>query len=226
MRYALLLTTLLAAPWIASHAHAGTVTAVYCGPGSDNSCELSGDAMVFLEKADGVTSGLGNIGKQNASLLMDIVSTGGMLNMFIDLSNGFSTIDPTHPATTFNGLTLSVPGFEITDLTFSAQLTGTTFTATPTAGGSALPANTFTDQSNASQGYGVQAVGGGFDSVTIAALSGFEEIKHIEVGLCVAGATGCTPVVIPTPEPSTLAVFGAGLVGLGLLRFKWKGNAS
>jgi hypothetical protein len=114
MRKILLATALALAP-MAAHAVPQT-TATLCGPADGNGCAFPDDVAVFLQAADGVTQGDGNIGSQTGLPLMHFVSLGGTLNMFIDLANGFATIKPSQPATTFNGLTISIPGFLFGDL--------------------------------------------------------------------------------------------------------------
>ena len=205
------------------HAYAGPVTDTFCGPSAGTGCEAGTLAKVFLQSAKGVTSGLGNVGSQKSPIILDLTSDGGLLNILIDLSNGFATITPAKPAGTFNGIDVSVPGFEITELVFDVQLTpisknnSTTrsFTVEGFTGGSSDGIGTLTDKPDQDAEYSITALGGGFDHVNIKALGGFDEIKHLELTLCqVTDAGACGTVVIPTPEPASLAVLGFGLLGL------------
>lgn len=199
-------------------------TVTYCGPSAGMGCEAANSQMIFLQKQMDVTSGFGNIGSQTGLPLLTITSLGGTaLNMFIDLANGFATIDPTQPATEFAGLTFSLPsGFAFQNFIWDAQLVGTTFVTSCTASGTCLPTNTFTNGANQDAEYSINAASGQFfNTVTIDASGsgGFEEVKHLEITLCTIGASGCT-TQIPVPEPTSLALLGAGLIGLGAWKFR------
>jgi hypothetical protein len=204
-----------------------TVTDTFCGPASGMTCETQNDLMVYLQKQMDVTSGVGNIGGPSNSLpALDITSDGGALNMFIDLANGFATITPAHGSTTFNGLDLTTPGFGFTQLVFDEQLTPTSnpvdqFTITGSTGAhiSVLPVGNESDAADTDKEFSITAVGGILDEVNIQSLTGFDEIKHLEVaGLCAIQSDGtCTPVVISTVEPGSVALMGVGLLGLAFV---------
>lgn len=225
MRHALLLGTCLIAASCPPSARAGLVTDTFCGPSSGMGCETPADKMVWLQKAKDVTVGFGNIGTPGIGMpLMKVVSDGGMLNMFVDLANGFATITPAKPGTTFNGLDFSIPGFEFSHLVFDVQLTpvsGQTqdsFSVTArTAGLVDQPVGGRTDMANQDAEYSITALGGAFDDVNILATGGFDEVKHIEVsGVCQIQSSGtCTPVMLHAAEPASLAIFASGLLALG-----------
>jgi hypothetical protein len=193
--------------------------ASFCGPLSGNGCEDGTEKMVFLQKAKNVTTGFGNIGSQTGTPIMKIVSDGGLLNMFIDLANGFATITPANTGhqTTFNGLDISVPGFTFTKLVFDEQLTPVTgqasdpftITANDTLG---TQTGNESDAANTDKEFSVTALQGAFKDINILAPGGFDEIKHIEIeGLD----------AIPTPLPGALPLFIGGLAGLGVLS-RWR----
>jgi PEP-CTERM motif len=212
-------------------AHAAE-TATYCGPASGQTCETLMDAMVFGEAAKNVMTGFGNIGSQTGLPILKFHSDGGMLQVFIDVANGFATITPTQGASTFNGLDFTIPadathpfGFGFTQLIFDEQLTPVTGQSTDTftiqgftgAHVAVPPIGNESDAADTDKEFAITAVGGTFDEVNVLAPGGFDEIKHIEVaGVCAftdASMTTCTPVVISTPEPAPLALLGLGVLG-------------
>jgi hypothetical protein len=204
--------------------------ASFCGPSSGNGCEDGTEQMVFLQDAKGVTTGFGNIGSQKGTPIMKIVSDGGLLNMFIDLSNGFATIKPENKQTTFNGLDISVPGFTFTKLVFDEQLTPVkipdpnhpgkfidqasdpfTILVNDTLG---TQTGNESDAADTDKEFSVTALQGAFKDINISALGGFDEIKHIEI-------EGLDPITSPVPLPGALPLFIGGLTGLGVLS-RWR----
>lgn len=220
MKSFLLSATILAA--MGATPASAAVTATFCGPQTEGTggagCTGTDEAMVFLDAAKDVTLGFGQIGGNHAIPTMQLVSDGGMLNMTVDLANGFGTITPSQGFSTFNGLDITIPGFTFTDILFDAQLTPT---SSPT---DAFTISTFsgahisdgvgdeTDAADTDKQFAAFAVGGAFDEVNIQSLTGFDEIKHIEI-------SGLTPLAA-IPEPSTWAMFVAGFGLMGLLGWK------
>lgn len=213
---ALLVRIALGAAFVAAPTLAVPETASFCGPSSGMGCENSSDLMVFLNHQMDVMSGTGNIGTPSGLPLMSIVSDGGALNMFIDLSNGFATITPAHPAVTFNGLDITVPGYTFTQLVFDEQLTPTNptmssynFTVSGYEGAHVLVGTgNESDAADTDKEFSITAVNGVFDEVNILSLTGFDEMKHFEI-------EGLEPVVtVASPEPRGIMLVGLGLVGL------------
>jgi hypothetical protein len=212
MRNLLCGTTLAAGLILAGGAARAGVTDTFCGPSSGMGCEAGTELMVYLNDAKDVTSGTGRVGSPTSTTLLNLSSDGGMLQIFLDLSNGFATITPTHGASTFNGIDITIPGFTFTDLVFDTQLTPTasptdSFTVEGFSGAHSDGKGTETEAADTDKEYAITAVGGAFDEVNILSLTGFDEIKHIEV-------SGLAPVVTAVPEPATMGLLGIGLIGL------------
>jgi PEP-CTERM motif len=206
---------LLASVMLAAIGPAHAVTATFCGPateGGPGSCEGPSEVKVFLESNKDTTLGLGNPGGQNNLPIIDLKSDSGLLNAELHVANGFATIDPAQGFSDFNGITISIPGFTFTDVVFDAQLTPTSstidhfsidaFTGTHLDG-----VGSESDKADTDKQFGVVANGGAFTSVNIDSLTGFDEIKHIEI-------SGLAAVV---PEPSTWAMLVAGFGLMGLM---------
>jgi hypothetical protein len=217
MKKLLFAATILAGSYLPA---LGATTDTFCGPSSGMGCENGSDLMVFLQDATGTMHGFGNIGGQTMLPIMDINSDGGMMSLLIDLKNGFATIKPTN-GISFNGVDITIPGFTFTQLVFDTQLTpvaGQSTDSFTTEGftGNHISAgiNTFMEAADTDKEYSITAVGGAFDEVNIAALTGFDEIKHIEV-------EGLAPViVVPVAEPKGIAIMGLGLLALGVIQAK------
>jgi hypothetical protein len=70
------------------------------------------------------------------------------------------------------------------------------------------------DKADTDKQFSVTAQNGVFDEVDIRSLTGFDEIKHIEI-------SGLQAVVGSTvPEPSTWALMALGFAGLGFVGFR------
>jgi hypothetical protein len=197
-----------------TNTHAATV--VFCGPQPEPNCESGTELKVFLDKAKDVMSDTGDVGTQQGTPpVMLITSDGGALNVFFDASNGFGTITPTQGQVDFNGLNFSIPGFTFKDLVFDVQLTPTssaTDNFTVTADGSfGTVIGNEADAANTDKEFSVTATSGFLTSVNVDSLTGFDEIKHIEV-------SGLAPLAIP--EPKTWALLGIGFAFLAFLGFK------
>jgi hypothetical protein len=200
---------------------AKAVTATFCGPDSEGgTCEGASELKVFLNKGTDETAGTARVGSPTSTVILDISSDTGSLNQFIDEANGFATITPTPVnkggGVDFNGITISIPHFTFTDIAFDVQLTpvsGQTtdsFTVSDFSGAHVLDAvGTEFDKADTDKQFSTTAVGGAFTSVDIHSLTGFDEIKHIEI-------SGLAAV----PEPSTWALMGLGFAALGLLGYR------
>lgn len=208
-------TTLALALLAAAGAHpARAVTATFCGPASEGGpCEGLGEQKVFLEDNKKTMLGFGNVGGQKSLPIMDFSSDGGALNMELDLANGFATITPAHGFVDFNGIDVTIPGFQFRDLVFDVQLTPTSstidnFTISDFSGAHVSDGvGMESDKADTDKEFSTFAVGGAFDEVNIQSLTGFDEIKHIEV-------SGVAPLGSPVPEPRTWAML---LIGFGLM---------
>lgn len=194
----------------------GAETATYCGPSSGMGCEDGTEQMIFLNKQMNVSSGTGTT---KDGTVIDFSSDGGMLNMFIDLANGFATITPAHGNSTYNGLDISVPGFTFTKIVFDEQLTPSAnptdnFTVTGTDAGTTItPIGMESDAPDTDKEFSITAVGGVFTDVNIDSLTGFDEMKHFEI-------EGLAPIVTSVPEPGTVAILGLGLLCLGFAKYR------
>jgi hypothetical protein len=178
---------------------------------------------VFLDAQKDVMVGFGQVGGNKLTFpTMRIGSDGGALNLFIDLSSGFGTITPAHGFVDFNGLDITIPGFTFTDILFDSQLTPVKgqstdkFTISAFSGAHVLDGTgNEVDAADTDKQFGAFAHGGAFDEVNIQSLTGFDEIKHIEI-------SGLAPLASAVPEPSTWAMFIAGFGFIAALGWKRK----
>jgi hypothetical protein len=156
--------------------------------------------------------------------IIDFSSDSGSLNNLLDFSNGFATITPQQGSVNFNGVDITVPGFTFTDIAFDVQLTPTeasldSFTISTFSGAHVSDGvGTEFDAANTDKQFSATAVGGAFDEVNIQSLTGFDEIKHIEISGLTAITTGGGGGTVP--EPSTWAMLLIGFAGLGFAGYR------
>jgi hypothetical protein len=143
----------------------------------------------------------------------------------VDVANGYATIKPsaTHgviDSITFTPVDSLIWGdFNFRGLAEGGSSATVTVTVDATQGGSF--SFDFTPKNNGDFGrVGVVSTDGeSILSVTVSASEGFDQVKQISVSPCVPNdVTGCHGTVIPTPEPASLVLLGAGLVALGAAR--------
>jgi hypothetical protein len=220
MHKLLMTTALFLALGLPAHA----VTATFCGPDSEGgTCEGPNELKVFLEDNKDTMLGFGNIGSQTGLPIMDLSSDGGMLNVELDLANGFATVTPAHGFSTFNGIDFTIPGFTFTDIAFDVQLTPSSsatdkFTISDFSGAHVSDGvGMESDAPDTDKQFSTTAIGGAFDEVNVQSLTGFDEIKHIEI----SGLQAVT-----TPEPSTWAMLVAGFGLMGLMGLRRRGASS
>lgn len=202
--------------------------AIFCGPATEGgACEPGNEVKVFLEDNKDTMLGFGNPGTQTATPIINFQSTGGALNMFMDFANGFGTITPTQGQSTFNGIDVTIPGFTFSDLVFDVQLTPSSsaadqFTITPfDQNGIMTNIGNMSDAADTDKQFSVVAGSGAFSEVDLASLTGFDEIKHIEI-------SGIEPIpgpVLGVPDAPTWVTMFAGFGVMAWLKRRRNHNA-
>jgi hypothetical protein len=158
------------------------------------------------------SSFFGSVGKNNSDNDVGVTSIGA-----VDISNGFGEIDPAKGSATFQSLTLKPTSpIRFSDVDFRGQLpTAGTVTVDVTDQNDVTTHFSFTfDKQDAD--FKIEDIvgvnGETIKSVTISSSVGFESMKQIEFS--------------PVPEPSSLILFGLGLVGVSGYRLRRKQSQS
>ena len=138
------------------------------------------------------------------------LSTGGQ---------GQAFLEPTNSANLFTDFTFSVPGSSFSSLIFNPQIGGQPQGGGGTATVTAVASDGTFDFSyalgNGNNFLTITAANGEtLSSVSFSADPGFNQLQQVRVGLANTPGTPVTPV----PEPASLLLFGAGLLGLGAVR--------
>lgn len=174
-------------------------------------------AKLFLVASTGSPSFSGDVGTQSSGLIIN-----GLADVDVDVANGFSTIKPS-TAPTIGSITLTpVDPLLWGDLTFRGLTTGgSTVTVTVnTAQGETFSFDFTVPHNGDFKRIGAESVDGeSILNFTLSDPDGFKQVKQITLSPCVPSTvTGCHGMVIPTPEPASLVLFGSGLVALGAAR--------
>jgi hypothetical protein len=189
-------------------AYAGTVCF-----GTPDSCGGDPEHKVFLEAGSNSTTGFGNCDSQAGVPVVDFSSGTEKL----DYKNGWANIDPHGSGKFFQNLDITVPGYDFTDLVYSAEMYknkayagALSFTITVWDDGSIVGSHTY---SNVAHDTNIEYdVTGLFDEVSFYSQSGFKEMKQFELsGLALDTEVTTTGAA---PEPSAWAM---GIIGFAML---------
>jgi hypothetical protein len=211
MNRLLLITAALCA--FAAPAYAGTVCF-----GTPDNCGGDTEHKVFLDGGSGAT-GNGQYDSQTGSPTIDFSSG----TQTLDYKQGWANIDPHGSGKSFGLLDITVPGYDFTDLVYSAAMykngdfaNALSFTITVFNDGVQVGTHTYNNVAHDSNiEYDVTGL---FDKVEFTSASGFKEMKQFELSGLALDPEGRMGGSVPEPSTWAMGIMGFALMGV----FGWR----